>query len=89
MKQPHFLIVAISPFLAADGAEVSQNGRKNAVMPGNIAARFSDVGFLSLFFSFRGSASQPDRGSQRPGSLLKTKETERSAGGYYVIARRH
>ena len=69
--------------------EVSQNGKKTAVMAHNIAARFSDVGLLSLFFSFRSSASQPDRGSLRPGALLKAKETERSAGGYYVIARRH
>ena len=69
--------------------KVSQNGRKTAVMPRNIAARFFDVGILSLFFSFRSSASEPDRGSLRAGALLEAKETERSAGGYYVIARRH
>ena len=51
MKQHRSLSSRFRLFSQRMAQEMSQNGRKTAVMPRNIAARFSDVGLLSLFFS--------------------------------------
>jgi hypothetical protein len=72
MKQQHFPHGRDFAFGRLGSARTAERVRVIC----KIDSELSEVGFLNLFYNFRGSASQQDCGSRKRGALLKAKETD-------------